>query len=274
MPKKRKRKLRAFLSYARPDKDKVRELYSRLKGDGVDVWFDDENLAPGLDWKFEIQKSIEDTDVVIFCLTKNFNKKGYRQKELEFALNSATKQPEGTIFIIPAKLEKCMTLRQIEKWQWVNLFEKDGYNDLLRALRIRAANIGGISELKQANLNSYVRDVVNKRPLTLTSEDTLETARRTMKKEGASYALVQPLRGGTWSIFTKTDLLIALSTAINIDVETLGDFSSTVIYEADLSWTVREAIEEMVKNGVSHLLVYDENKIIVGVVDASDIVYL
>lgn len=274
MPRKRKRKLRAFLSYARPDKDKVRELYSRLKGDGVEVWFDDENLAPGLNWKLEIQKSIENSDVVIFCLTRNFNKKGYRQKELEFALSSATVQPEGTIFIIPAKLEKCRTLRQIEQWQWVNLFEKDGYNDLLRALRIRAANIGGVSELRQASLNSYVRDVVNKRPLTLTSNDTLETARRTMKKEGVNYALVQPLEGSTWNIFTKTDLLIALSTAINIDVEILGNFSSPVVYEADINWTVREAIEEMVKNGVSHLLVYDENRIIVGVVDASDMIYL
>ncbi len=37
----------AFLSYAREDADKVRELAARLKDDGVLTWFDREDLLPG-----------------------------------------------------------------------------------------------------------------------------------------------------------------------------------------------------------------------------------
>ena len=72
----------------------------------------------------------------------SINKVGYIQKEIRNVLDVADEQPEGTIFLIPVKLEPCDLPDRIRRWQWVNLFEELGYGKLLRALRSRAALIG------------------------------------------------------------------------------------------------------------------------------------
>jgi serine/threonine protein kinase len=38
-------------------------------------------------------------------------------------------------------LEECDSLESLRKWHWVDLFERDGYEMLLRALRVRADNL-------------------------------------------------------------------------------------------------------------------------------------
>ena len=55
-----KRPLKVFLCHASTDKPAVRELYLRLKKDGVDAWLDKEKLLPGQDWELEIRKAVID----------------------------------------------------------------------------------------------------------------------------------------------------------------------------------------------------------------------
>jgi len=64
------------------------------------------------------------------------------QKEIRFALDKAEEKPEGTIFIIPALLENCEVPQRLSRRHWVKLFEKNGYNLLMKALAVRAANLG------------------------------------------------------------------------------------------------------------------------------------
>src|SRR3972149_3291570 len=136
-----KRTLKVFLCHAHADRDAVRVLYSRLKREGVDAWLDKEKLLPGSDWELEIRKAVREADVVVVCLSKQFNQAGFRQKEVRLALDTAMEQPEGGNFIIPARLEECDTLESVRKWHWVDLFEVDGYQRLMRALRARANKI-------------------------------------------------------------------------------------------------------------------------------------
>ena len=139
------RKLKLFLCHSKDDKPKVRELYHRLVADGFDAWLDEENLLPGQDWDLEIRKAVRESDVVVVCLSKGaVTKTGYVQKEIRFALDVADEQPEGTIFIIPAKLEACQVPLRLNKWQWVNLFETVGYEKLKRSLTHRANNLGNL----------------------------------------------------------------------------------------------------------------------------------
>jgi hypothetical protein len=42
--------------------------------------------------------------------------------------------PEGAIYIVPARLETRAVPELLGKWQWVDLFEPDGYLRLLNAL--------------------------------------------------------------------------------------------------------------------------------------------
>ena len=118
--------LKVFLCHARSDQIAVRELYARLTKDGVDAWLDKENLLPGQDWELEIRKAVRKADVVVVCLSKQFNHAGFRQKEVRLALDTAMEKPEGEIFIIPARLEECDNLESLRKWHWVDLFEEDG----------------------------------------------------------------------------------------------------------------------------------------------------
>ena len=63
-----------------------RELYQRLNKDGVDAWLDKEKLLPGQDWELEIRKAVREADVVVVCLSKQFNQTGFRQKEVRSAV--------------------------------------------------------------------------------------------------------------------------------------------------------------------------------------------
>ncbi|GAB4504909.1 MAG: hypothetical protein Fur0043_19040 [Anaerolineales bacterium] len=143
-----KRPLKVFLCHAHADRDAVKALYDRLTKDGVDAWLDKEKLLPGADWEYEIRKAVREADVVVVCLSKQFNQAGFRQKEVRIALDEADKQPEGEIFIIPARLEECNAPESLRRWHWVDLFEPDGYEMLMRALRVRADRIGAVLQKK------------------------------------------------------------------------------------------------------------------------------
>ncbi len=133
------RPLRAFLCHASDDKSEIEKLYNKLCEDHIDPWLDKKALIPGQDWKLEITRAVRNSDVVIVCLShRSINKIGFVQREVKFALDVAEEQPEGSIFIIPAKLEECDIPQRLQQWQWVNLYEQDGYERLLLALRVRA----------------------------------------------------------------------------------------------------------------------------------------
>ncbi|MCZ2126771.1 MAG: TIR domain-containing protein [Anaerolineales bacterium] len=149
-----KRPLKVFLCHAHSDKDAVRELYARLRDDGVDVWLDKENLLPGQNWRAEIRAAVEKADAVIVCHSQEFNKEGFRQREVKWALDAAMEKLEGEIFIIPARLEECEVIKSLSDWHWVDLFDENGYRMLLRALQERANNIGAILQIKKGWLPS------------------------------------------------------------------------------------------------------------------------
>jgi hypothetical protein len=145
-----KRPLHVFLSYAHADREAVHTLYRRLIKDGVDAWLDKEKLLPGQDWDLEIRKAVRSVDVVIVCLSKQFNQAGFRQKEVRIALNEADMKPEGDIFIIPARLDECETLESLRKWHWVDLFVENGYDMLVSALKAQAEKVGAGIKVRRA----------------------------------------------------------------------------------------------------------------------------
>ncbi|MBV9467709.1 MAG: toll/interleukin-1 receptor domain-containing protein [Abitibacteriaceae bacterium] len=131
--------LQVFLCHATEDKPIVRELYYKLVEDKVRPWFDEENLIPGQEWKVVIPKEVRKSHIVLVCLSKNsVNKFGYVQKEIKIALDIADEQPEGTIYIVPARLEPCDLPERLKHLHCVNLYEPGGYENLMKALNERA----------------------------------------------------------------------------------------------------------------------------------------
>lgn len=138
-----RRPLKVFLCHASGDKPYVRDLYKRLVREGIDAWLDQEKLLPGQDWRVEIPRAVQEADVVVICLSnKSITKEGYIQKEIKFALDSAEEKPDGTIFLIPARIEDCVVPEKLSRWQWVDLFEENGFVKLLRSLKLRADKVG------------------------------------------------------------------------------------------------------------------------------------
>lgn len=137
------RKLVVFLCHASEDKPAVRGLYQQLYAIGTLPWLDEENLLPGQNWQYEIPKAVRKSDVVVICLShKSVTKAGYIQKEIRYALDVAEEQPEGTIFLIPARLERCEVPARLRDWQWVDLFDAQGLKRLTKALAERANGLG------------------------------------------------------------------------------------------------------------------------------------
>jgi len=131
-------KIKVFLCHAKQDKQRVRKLYRHLLENGIETWLDEENILPGQDWDLEIKKAIRGCHIVAICLSKaSVTKTGYVQKEIRFALDFADEQPDGSIYIIPVKLEECEVPPRLTRWHWVELYRKGGKGQLLQTLDMK-----------------------------------------------------------------------------------------------------------------------------------------
>lgn len=134
--------LQIFLCHSSEDKAAVRKVFDELLQFGFNPWLDEQRLLPGQDWKAEIKKALRKTDVVVVVLSKkSVTKSGFVQAEIKYALDIADEKPEGTIFIIPLRLEKCTVPDRLSQWQWVDYFEEGGSERLFSALHTRAATL-------------------------------------------------------------------------------------------------------------------------------------
>ena len=145
------RPLRVFLCHSSNDKPTVRELYQKLRAEAwIEPWLDEEELYPGQDWNMEIEKAVEAADAIIVCLSKgSITKEGYVQRELRTVLDFADYKPEGTLYIIPVRLEECEPPRRLRAWQYADYFEgqrERAFQRLLVSLKRRADGLGLMAE--------------------------------------------------------------------------------------------------------------------------------
>lgn len=137
------RLLKLFISYASGDRSKAQELHAYLSTHGMNPWLDTENLLPGQDWKMEISKALDETDLILLCLSKtSVTREGYVQKEMRLALDRALEMPQGEIFLIPARFEDVELPFSLREYQWVDLYTESGKAKLLKSLGLRAQKVG------------------------------------------------------------------------------------------------------------------------------------
>ncbi len=172
-----KRPLKVFLCHAHADRDVVRGLYARLIKDGMDVWLDKAKLVGGQNFENEINRAVRESDVVVVCLSKEFKRAGFRQKEVKWALDAAMKQPEGEIFIIPLRLEECETLESLRELHWVDLFEENGYGMLLNTLRMRAGRIDVMIPPSRSSMQPVQKKIASR-----TEDNSTGTSKPSLRK--------------------------------------------------------------------------------------------
>ena len=126
-----------FLSYAREDEEKVGQLYQKLSDAGFKPWMDIKDILPGERWESCIRRAIRHSDFFLACLSVNsVSKRGFLQKEIKDALDIWQEKLEEDIYLIPARLEDCEVPESLGGFQWVDLFEADGWTRLVRAIQV------------------------------------------------------------------------------------------------------------------------------------------
>jgi formylglycine-generating enzyme required for sulfatase activity len=150
---------RIFLCHASEDKVQVRAVYHRLRAiAGFEPWLDEEDLLPGQDWTREIPRALQTSDFILVFLSRgSVAKRGYVQREMKLALDALQEFPEGTIHTIPVRLDDCEVPASFRQYHYANLFDPNGFDRIVRAIR---------SQLMQrhAILESYQRTSLAEAP--------------------------------------------------------------------------------------------------------------
>jgi hypothetical protein len=131
-----------FVAYAVEDLPAVRRLCDDLRAAGCSPWLDKDRIMPGQNWTQSIARAIADSDAFVACFSsRSVSKRGMFQSELRTALECAQKRPLDDVFLLPARLERCVVPAQIsDHFQYVDLFPDwdRGVKRLARSIR-RAA---------------------------------------------------------------------------------------------------------------------------------------
>ncbi len=127
--------LKVMISYPSEKLNDARKVYNYLAPLGLDVWFDKESLVAGDNWDREISEAIHNAELVVLISSDETVKKpGVVQRELNKVLERVSDLPIGSNYIINIRTESVALPRELSKYQWIDLFEDDWSNRLLRAV--------------------------------------------------------------------------------------------------------------------------------------------
>jgi len=150
--------MEVFLCHSSGDKPVVRTLCEKLKAEGFVPWLDEKDLLPGQWWEMEIRMAIDRAGAIVVCLSNgSISQERFLQREIRLALDKAAETPDDTIFLIPARLEKCSIPVRLNEFQWVDLFEDSGYPRLLQALADAGSNSGAAPITQASVVNAVLK---------------------------------------------------------------------------------------------------------------------
>jgi len=116
-----------FVSYARRDLDRAREVYRHLTRSGISCWMDETQLRTGQDWKLEIDKAIRACHIFVACLSTNsVDHRGFFQTELRTAYEVWKTMPSGQPFLLPIRLDECEIPQEVQSAHSLDFFHPEG----------------------------------------------------------------------------------------------------------------------------------------------------
>jgi hypothetical protein len=152
-----------FISYAREDLDKAKQLYRDLAARGGTPWLDVESLLPGQEWEPEINRAIAGSSYFIALISEHsVSKRGEVQKEVRRALEVLQEIPPGQIFLIPARLDQSEPSHEgLTKIHWVDLFPsyEEGLRRLCRSLGLKPESTPHQDPIPRPNTKGVSRDM-------------------------------------------------------------------------------------------------------------------
>ncbi len=96
-----------FLSYAREDADAARRIADALRSQGLEVWFDENELRGGDAWDAKIRRQINDCTLFVPIISRHTQErgKGYFRLEWKLAVEQTHLMAEGMVFLAPVVVD-------------------------------------------------------------------------------------------------------------------------------------------------------------------------
>lgn len=133
-----------FISYAREDVVAAEAIADVLGRTGFRPWLDRRHLRGGCRWKSTIGEVIAKSDFFVALLSsRSVGKRGFVQRELRHALETASCLPDTRVFIIPVRLDECDPSHSaLQDLNWVDLFPNwdTGVRRLVQSLHSAASD--------------------------------------------------------------------------------------------------------------------------------------
>ena len=115
-----------------------------------------------------------------------------------------------------------------------------------------------------------VREAMDTQILIVGPDHTLRQAAKAMASRKVGSAIVMDPDGSGVGIITERDVLKAIGTDLDPDVEKTGAHLTWEVVYAGPDWTIEEAASAMVRGGFRHLVVMHEDEV-QGVISVRDI---
>jgi len=103
-----------FMSYSRREVGFVDQLTNRLEEKGYKVWLDYRTLVPGTPWKVQIEKGLDESEVILLVVSKESMASKYVELEWRRVIKEKDKR------IILAVFEAVDLPEILEKYEWVD----------------------------------------------------------------------------------------------------------------------------------------------------------
>jgi hypothetical protein len=96
-----------FISYASEDRAAGRLLRDALAVNGLEVWFDENELGGGDDWDQKIRQQIRDCDyfMPVISATTERRKEGYFRREWRLAVERTMDMADDVLFLLPVVID-------------------------------------------------------------------------------------------------------------------------------------------------------------------------
>ena len=96
-----------FLSYAREDSTAARGVAEALRGSGIEVWFDENELRGGEEWDHQIRRQIKGCGLFMPVISEHTQarREGYFRLEWKLAEERTHLMAKGTPFLVPVCID-------------------------------------------------------------------------------------------------------------------------------------------------------------------------
>jgi len=96
-----------FLSYAREDTAAAQRIAEALRSQGVEVWFDQNELRGGDSWDQKIKTQIRECTLFLPIISSNTQERGegYFRREWKLAVERTHDMAEGVPFLVPIVID-------------------------------------------------------------------------------------------------------------------------------------------------------------------------